>query len=149
MAYSDEQLTTIYYEDQPVLYIEEKFDGKEFKTDMRVFIVYDKVESLFYVYGTRRCKKNHKYIDYILKYETPFMLFNYLKVAMNTVYNKVNVTGYFLSGLTSDDTFDDFSQKTSRSNELFGYDNMILKRKEFNSMIHVLNTGAEYSDLSE
>lgn len=135
--------TTLFYEDQPVLYIEEKFNGKQFKTDMRAFIVYDNIDKFFYVYGSRKCKRNKKYINYMLKYECLDTLFNYLNVAMNTSEHKVNVTGYFLSGLTSEDTFDDFADKTSNYNQLFGYDNVILNRKVFCKYLQTLNTCSE------
>jgi hypothetical protein len=135
--------TTLFYEDQPVLYIEEKFNGKQFKTDMRAFIVYDNTDKFFYVYGSRKCKRNKKYINYMLKYERLDLLFNYLNVAMNIREHKVNVTGYFLSGLTSEDTFDDFADKTSNYNQLFGYDNVILNRKGFCKYLQTLNTDSE------
>ena len=135
--------TTRFYEDHPVLYIEEKFYGKQFKTDMRVFIVYDSEEQFFYVYGSRKCKKNKKYINYMLKYGCIKTLYNYLCVAMNTKCNKLNITGYFLSGLTSEDTFDDFVDKTNNYNQLFGYDKVCLNRKNFEKYLQILNTGLE------
>jgi hypothetical protein len=139
-CFDENESTPLFYEDQPVLYIEEKFNGKQFKTDMRAFIVYDSIDNYFYVYGSRKCKRNKKYINYMLKYECLDTLFNYLNVAMNTNEHKVNVTGYFLSGLTSEDTFDDFAGKTSNYNQLFGYDNVKLNRKIFYKYLQTLNT---------
>lgn len=140
MDYMDE--STIYYDDQPVLYIEEKIDGNMFKTDMRVFIVFDRDENVFCLYGSRKCDKRDKYINYMLKYSNISDLYNYLFVAMNIKFNNVNVTMFYLSELTSNDTFDDFEQKTSKLNELFGYDNIKLKNSIFNKYINVLNTGS-------
>ena len=140
MDYMDE--STIYYDDQPVLYIEEKIDGIMFKTDMRVFIVFDRDENAFCLYGSRKCDKRCKYIKYMLKYSNISDLYNYLFVAMNIKFNNVNVTMFYLSELTSNDTFDDFEQKTSKLNELFGYDNIKLKNSIFNKYINVLNTGS-------
>ena len=134
--------STIYYDDQPVLYIEEKIDGNKLKTDMRVFIVFDKDESAFCLYGSRKCDNRDKYINYMLKYTNIYDLYNYLFVAMNIKFNNVNVTMFYLSELTSNDTFDDFEHKTTELNELFGYDNIKLKRKLFNKYINVLNTGS-------
>ena len=59
---------------------------------------------------------------------------------MNTKYTKLNITGYILSGLTSDDNFDDFEAKTNNFNQLFGYDNIRLKFSNFVSYLNVLNT---------
>jgi hypothetical protein len=138
MDYMDE--STIYYDDQPVLYIEEKIDGNKLKTDMRVFIVFDRDENVFCLYGSRKCDKRDKYINYMLKYSNISDLYNYLFVAMNIKFNNVNVTMFYFSELTSNDTFDDFEQKTSKLNELFGYDNIKLKTSIFNKYINVLNT---------
>jgi len=145
MSTFDEEVepTTLFYEDQPVLYIEEKFNGKKFKTDMRAFIVYDHDDEHFYVYGSRKCKRNKKYISYTLKYASIELLFNYLSVAMNTRCHKLNITGYFLSGLTSEDTFDDFVDKINNYNQLFGYDKVSLNRRSFNRYLQVLNTYCE------
>jgi len=129
----------INYDDQPVLYIEELFDGPQFKYDMRAFIVYDKDTNLFYLYGSRNCKKTQKYINYMLKYDSIDTLFNYLNVAMNTKISKVNVTVYFMSGLTSQDSFEDFLRKRSKRRELFGYDDITLNRKRFIKYMNVLN----------
>jgi hypothetical protein len=130
----------ICYNDQVVLYIEEKFKGYQYKTDMRTFIVYDKETDCFYVYGSRKCRKNDNYENYVLKYSSIETLYNYLKVSMNTKYTKLNITGYMLSGLTSDDNFDDFEAKTNNFNQLFGYDNIRLKFSTFFSYLNVLNT---------
>ena len=138
MEYSNEPI--IYYNDQVVLYIEEKFKGPQYKTDMRTFIVYDKETDCFYVYGSRKCQKNDKYENYVLKFSSIDTLYNYLKVSMNTKYTKLNITGYILSGLTSDDNFDDFEAKTNNFNQLFGYDNIRLKFSNFVSYLNVLNT---------
>ena len=134
--------STIYYDDQPVLYIEEKIYGSKLKTDMRAFIVFDKDENAFCLYGSRKCDRRDKYINYMLKYSNVSDLYNYLFVAMNIQFHNVNVTMFYLSGLTSNDTFDDFEHKTTELNELFGYDNIKLKRKLFNKYINVLNTSS-------
>jgi hypothetical protein len=138
MEYFDEADTT-FYEAMPVLYIEEKIKGNEFKTDMRMFIVYDQEDNYFYVYGSRKCKQNNKYINYMLKYASIDTLYNYIQVAMNSKYQKINVTGYFITGLTSADTFDDFTEKISNYNQLFGYDKVTLNRKLFNRYLNTLN----------
>jgi hypothetical protein len=138
MEYSNEPI--IYYNDQVVLYIEEKFKGSQYKTDMRTFIVYDKETDCFYVYGSRKCRKNDNYENYVLKFSSIETLYNYLKVSMDTKNSKLNITGYMLSGLTSDDNFDDFEAKTNNFNQLFGYDNIRLKFSTFFSYLNVLNT---------
>lgn len=140
MDYMEE--STVYYEDQPVLYIEEKIEGNKLTTDMRVFIVFDNDDNLFYLYGSRKCNKRNKYINYMIKYSNVSDLYNYLFVAMNIKFNNVNVTMFYLSELTSNDTFDDFEYKTTKYNELFGYDNIKLKKSIFNKYINVLNTGS-------
>lgn len=145
MSTMDEQ-SIIHYESQPVLYIEENYDGDKFATDMRTFIVFDKDENVFCLYGSRKCDKRKKYINYFLKYNTIDDLYNYLLLAMNTKVNTLNITAYFFSDLTSADTFDDFLQKTSKYNELFGYDNIFMNRKSFYKFINILNTGVS-SDL--
>lgn len=141
MEYFDEDETT-YYDAMPVLYIEETIEGRDYKTDMRMFIVYDQVDNYFYVYGSRKCKQN-KYINYMLKYASIDTLYNYIQVSMNSKYHKLNVTGYFIHGLASTDTFDDFTEKTSNYNELFGYDRVSLNRKLFNRYLNTLNTTDE------
>ncbi len=141
MEYFDEDETT-YYDAMPVLYIEETIEGRDYKTDMRMFIVYDQVDNYFYVYGSRKCKQN-KYINYMLKYASIDTLYNYIQVSMNSKYHKLNVTGYFIHGLASTDTFDDFTEKTSNYNELFGYDRVSMNRKLFNRYLNTLNTTDE------
>jgi hypothetical protein len=141
MDIMDEQ-SIIYYESQPVLYIEENFDGDIFETDTRAFIVYDKDDNVFCLYGSRKCDKRKKYVNYFLKYNTIDDLYNYLLLAMNTKVNTLNITTYYFSDLTSNDTFDDFSEKTNKYKELFGYDNIKLNRKAFYKFINVLNTGS-------
>jgi len=142
MDYFDEAEPT-FYEAMPVLYIEEKFKGTEFKTDMRMFIVYDQEDNYFYVYGSRKCKRNNNYINYMLKYASIDTLYNYIQVSTNSKYHQLNVTGYFIHGLASTDTFDDFTQKISKFNQLFGYDRVTLSRKLFNRYLNTLNTTDE------
>ena len=79
----------------------------------------------------------------MLKYASIDTLYNYIRVSMNSKYHKLNVTGYFIHGLASTDTFDDFTQKISNFNQLFGYDRVTLNRKLFNRYLNTLNTTDE------
>ena len=124
----DEDTDTIYYDEQMVLKITEYDDDNE--RDMDIFVVYDKEDRLFYLYGARSTDKNFTRFMKTFEYVSDVYKFIELSTALKKNH-RVSISVNYVSGLTNHDNYDDFYSKISGLNEIVAYDNMFLSKKDF------------------
>jgi hypothetical protein len=134
MAYYDEETNTTYFDGHMVLNITE-FDSATKKRDSDIFILYDRDDELFYVYGARG--SNQKYVRYQHTFVDVKDLHNFISLVVSS--NPMSVSVNYLEGLASDDNYDTFFAKASRYNEVVAYDNVeSLTRKALQKYVDVI-----------
>jgi hypothetical protein len=127
-AFYDEDTDTNYYDEQMVINITEYDDDDE--RDMDIFVVYDKEDRLFYLYGARSTDKNFTRFMKTFEYVSDVYKFIELSTALKKNH-RVSISVNSVSGLTNHDNYDDFYSKVSGLNEIVAYDNMFLSKKDF------------------
>ncbi len=126
-GYYDEPTNTTYYDPQMVMHITEyDRDGDK---DSNVFIIFDKDEEMYYLFGSRG---GSKHVRYTKTFYCKNQMYDFISIAMgfkdnNTISLSIN----YVDNLTSYDEYDDIKRKVSRFNEVVAYDNFTISKKDF------------------
>ena len=129
-VYYDDFTGITHYENFFVLRIDEIEDKKTKKIDTTCFVVYDKDDDMFYVYGSRKSPEHPNHCIYQKSFKHFNDLYLFFMVTMDLTNHNVNTTIYHVPYATSEADFDTFKQICKRQNEITGYDNIKLKRTQ-------------------
>jgi hypothetical protein len=134
MSYYDEETNTTYFDGHMVLNITE-FDSLTGKRDHDLFILYDRDDEFFYIYGARG--SSGKFVRYQQTFADVKDLHKFISLLFSS--NPMSISVHYLEGLASDDNYDTFISKASRYNELVAYDNVeTLSRKTLQNYVDVI-----------
>lgn len=141
-SYYDDFTGVTHYENFFVIKIEELEPPKNNTIDTQCFILYDKEDDKFYVYGSRKCAQYPNMPVYQKSFSYINDVFTFLKVVMNLDFHAVNLIVYHIAYATSDADFDTLLELCGlgAQNEITGYDNIKIKHlnqfaKYFSSII--------------
>ena len=132
---------TTYYDSTMVVELRqlENLDENCVVEDMRVFLLYDEDNDLFYIYGSRKSANHPGLVDFVKTFDSVSHAYDFLNIIMGfDIGLLVNTSVYFMDGLTNYSEFDDFSKIASRKNEISGYDRQKMTRKKFKKYMSVI-----------
>ena len=123
----------------PVLCFEETLEDST--KDWTIYIRYEG-DDVYVLYGRRNCCKKHKAVK--MQFTSPLSLTKFLMKAMDIDNSSISITLYGENDkVLNDNTYNNYNQRRNNkqqnhNNELFGYDNVILKENEIMDLLLIL-----------
>lgn len=130
VSYYDDFTGITHYENFFAIKIQE-LDPVTDEIDTQCFIVYDKEDDKFYVYGSRNFAKGQYNCAYQKSFSYINDMFAFLEVVMNLKLHKVNIIIYHISYATSAADFHSLNQLCSFKNEIAGYNKISINRCKY------------------
>lgn len=140
--YYCKELNTTIYTNTIVLELVQKLKHREDMTkkelkhsskteDMRVFIVYDKDEELYYVFGSRKNEKLEKMCEFVKTFTETTHLYMFLDILMDFKTYTVDTYVHMMPYLTNNSSFNDFVKESkTKNNQISGYDDDKITMKQ-------------------
>lgn len=136
-SYYDETTETTYYENTFVVEFRQKEKGTNV-VDMRVFILYDSDEELIYVYGSRKSNSHRSHPIFAKTFADEDHVYDFLDIMLDFSRHKIDTSVHQIDYLTSNSDFDDIVANVTNHNELSGFDNVKMTKKNFRKYLNVI-----------
>ncbi len=116
----------------------DQLDNDSNEPDMVVYIFYDAVEELFYVFGSRKSFSKYPGTDFEKFFYYIKDMYNFLDVLMDLKHCKCNSYFYKMDGLPENCTYDRLHKKSKDFYEIGGYDNVKVTNKIFKKYLSMI-----------